>query len=100
MLTGRLTHRLSCAALPRSQGRTGRVVPAADIGEVPGLTRDPGGSRAAVAADQAVSNRGVEDPAELERVLRKAVAHDGPMLVDVIAEPLQDAAAPVSEWVA
>ena len=25
---------------------------------------------------------------------------DGPALVDVIAQPLQDAAAPVSEWVA
>ena len=29
-----------------------------------------------------------------------AIATDGPALVDVIAQPLQDAAAPVSEWVA
>ena len=42
----------------------------------------------------------VEDPAELEPAFRAAAAADGPTLVDVIAEPLQDAAAPVSEWVA
>lgn len=42
----------------------------------------------------------VEDPAELEGVLGEAVAHDGPTLVDIISQPLQDAAAPVSEWVA
>jgi len=55
---------------------------------------------AAVAAAYGVKSWRVEDPAELEGVLRKAIAHDSPTLVDVIAEPLQDAAAPVSEWVA
>ncbi|HSF95111.1 MAG TPA: thiamine pyrophosphate-binding protein [Thermohalobaculum sp.] len=55
---------------------------------------------AAVAAAYGVKSWRVEDPAELEGVLRKAIAHDGPTLVDIIAEPLQDAAAPVSEWVA
>jgi acetolactate synthase-1/2/3 large subunit len=55
---------------------------------------------AAVAAAYGVKSWRVEDPAELEGVLRQAIAHDGPTLVDVIAEPLQDAAAPVSEWVA
>jgi acetolactate synthase-1/2/3 large subunit len=57
-------------------------------------------NHAAVAAAYGVKSWRVADPAELEGVLRKAVAHDGPTLVDVIAEPLQDAAAPVSEWVA
>ena len=53
-----------------------------------------------MAAAYGVKSWRVEDPAELEGVLKKAIAHDGPTLVDVIAEPLQDAAAPVSEWVA
>ncbi len=55
---------------------------------------------AAVAAAYGVKSWRVEDPAELEGVMKKAIAHDGPTLVDVIAQPLQDAAAPVSEWVA
>lgn len=55
---------------------------------------------AAVAAAYGVKGWRVEDPGELERVMRDAIAHDGPTLVDVIAQPLQDAAAPVSEWVA
>ncbi|MPY70805.1 MAG: thiamine pyrophosphate-binding protein [Alphaproteobacteria bacterium] len=42
----------------------------------------------------------VEDPAELDRALAAAIAHDGPSLVDVICQPLQEANAPVSEWVA
>ena len=42
----------------------------------------------------------VEDPSKLEGALKAALAHDGPSLVDVIAQPLQDAKAPVSEWVA
>ncbi|ARP85622.1 thiamine pyrophosphate-binding protein [Bordetella genomosp. 9] len=40
----------------------------------------------------------VEDPAQLETALREAMEHDGPALVDVLAQPLQDAAAPVSQW--
>ncbi|MEM9061449.1 MAG: thiamine pyrophosphate-binding protein [Pseudomonadota bacterium] len=55
---------------------------------------------AAVAAAYGVKSWRVEDPADLDGVLRQAIAHDGPTLVDVIAQPLQDAAAPVSEWVA
>jgi acetolactate synthase-1/2/3 large subunit len=42
----------------------------------------------------------VEDPAQLEPALRKALEAGGPTLVDVIAQPLQEARAPVSEWVA
>jgi acetolactate synthase-1/2/3 large subunit len=55
---------------------------------------------AAVAAAYGVKSWRVEAPGDLERVMREAIAHDGPTLVDVIAQPLQDAAAPVSEWVA
>lgn len=42
----------------------------------------------------------VKDPADLEGTLRKALEADGPTLVDIHAQPLQDAKAPVSEWVA
>lgn len=42
----------------------------------------------------------VEDPAQLKPTLKKAVEAGGPTLVDVIAQPLNEARAPVSEWVA
>jgi len=55
---------------------------------------------AAVARAFGVKSWTVEDPAQLIPVLREAVAHDGPALIDVISQPLHEAAAPVSEWVA
>ena len=55
---------------------------------------------AAVAAAYGVKSFRVEDPAALGDSLARAIAHDGPTLVDVITQPLQDARAPVSEWVA
>ena len=42
----------------------------------------------------------VDDPAALGPAMKQVVRHDGPTLVDVISQPLQDANAPVSEWVA
>ncbi|MCV2867505.1 thiamine pyrophosphate-binding protein [Defluviimonas sp. WL0002] len=42
----------------------------------------------------------VEDPDQLEATLRAAVNHPGPTLVDIISQPLNEAAAPVSEWIA
>jgi acetolactate synthase I/II/III large subunit len=33
-------------------------------------------------------------------VLKKALASDGPTLVDIVCQPLHEARAPVSEWVA
>ncbi len=55
---------------------------------------------AAVAAAYGVKSWRVEDPRELRAVLKQAAEHGGPALVDVICQPLQDAQAPVSEWVA
>ena len=55
---------------------------------------------AAVAAAYGVKSWRVEDPRQLDAALGAAFAHDGPSLVDIVAQPLQDAAAPVSEWVA
>ena len=42
----------------------------------------------------------VENPAELRSVFAQASQHNGPALVDVISQPLQEANAPVSEWIA
>ncbi|MDP1532961.1 MAG: thiamine pyrophosphate-dependent enzyme, partial [Rubrivivax sp.] len=40
----------------------------------------------------------VEDPAELDAAIRAALAHDGPALIDVLSQELQDTAVPVSQW--
>ena len=40
----------------------------------------------------------VEDPAGLDGAVKAALAHDGPALVDVISQQLQDTAVPVSQW--
>jgi acetolactate synthase-1/2/3 large subunit len=42
----------------------------------------------------------VTDPKELNGVLKRALAFDGPTLVDIVCQPLHEAKAPVSEWVA
>jgi len=42
----------------------------------------------------------VEDPSKLGAALKEAIAFGGPALVDVVCQPLQEARAPVSEWVA
>lgn len=55
---------------------------------------------AAVAEGFGVKAWKVEDPADLDGALRAALEHGGPSLVDVICQPLDEAAAPVSEWVA
>jgi acetolactate synthase I/II/III large subunit len=40
----------------------------------------------------------VEDPADVDAAIKAALAHDGPALVDVISQELQDTAVPVSQW--
>ena len=42
----------------------------------------------------------VLEAAALEGVLKQALSHGGPALVDVVCQPLHEAKAPVSEWVA
>ena len=42
----------------------------------------------------------VSEPGALQPALAAAIAHDGPSLVDVVCQPLHEARAPVSEWVA
>lgn len=40
----------------------------------------------------------VADPSDLDAAVRAAVAHDGPTLIDVISQPLEESAVPVSRW--
>ena len=53
-----------------------------------------------MAAAFGVKSWRVTEPGDLGKTLEEALAHGGPAVVDVICEPLQDAQAPVSEWVA
>ena len=55
---------------------------------------------AAVARAFGLRSWTVEDPADLPGVLAEAIAHPGPTLIDVISQPLHEASAPVSEWIA
>lgn len=55
---------------------------------------------AAVAEAYGVKTWRVEDPAHLNSALAAAFEHGGPTLVDIVTQPLQEARAPVSEWVA
>ncbi len=55
---------------------------------------------AAIAAAYGIKSWRVDDPAKLKSVLAQAIEDPGPTLVDIISQPLQDAEAPVSEWIA
>ncbi len=55
---------------------------------------------ARVAEGFGLTARTVTDPRNLAATLEQAIAHDGPTLVDVVCQPLDEANAPVSEWVA
>ena len=53
---------------------------------------------ARVASAYGVKSWRVEDPDELGAVLRAALEHDGPALVDIVVQSLEAAAAPVLQW--
>jgi len=55
---------------------------------------------ARVAEAYGVKSWSVDDPAALRSAMAAALAHDGPSLVDIVTQPLHEARAPVSEWVA
>ena len=55
---------------------------------------------AKVAEAYGVKSWKVEDPTKLGSALKEAIAFGGPTLVDVVCQPLHEARAPVSEWVA
>jgi acetolactate synthase-1/2/3 large subunit len=55
---------------------------------------------AAVAAAFGMKTWRVTDPRQLAGVLKQAFAAGEPTLVDIVCQPLHEASAPVSEWVA
>lgn len=54
--------------------------------------------QAAIAAAYGVKSWRVEDPDQLHKVLAEAIAHDGPTLVDIVTQPLEQTNAPVRRW--
>ncbi len=54
--------------------------------------------QAAVAAAYGVTSWRVENPDDLHSVLKQAIAHDGPTLVDVVCQALEESNAPVRRW--
>ena len=55
---------------------------------------------AAVAAAFGVKSWRVTEPEDLDKTLKEALANGGPSLVDIVCQPLHEAKAPVSEWIA
>jgi len=55
---------------------------------------------AAVAAAFGVKSWRVSEPHELAKALHEALGHGGPSLMDIVCQPLEQAHAPVSEWIA
>ena len=55
---------------------------------------------ARIASAYGVRSWSVADPGDLAPALEAAIAHRRPSLVDVVCQPLEEARAPVSEWVA
>jgi acetolactate synthase I/II/III large subunit len=58
------------------------------------------GQHARIAEAYGIKAWRVEDPADLRPTLAKALEAGEPTLVDVVTQPLHEARAPVSEWVA
>jgi len=54
----------------------------------------------AVAAAYGIRSWRVTDPNQLGAVLKQALAAAEPTLVDIVCQPLHEAKAPVSEWIA
>ncbi|SDQ19135.1 acetolactate synthase-1/2/3 large subunit [Pseudovibrio sp. Tun.PSC04-5.I4] len=54
--------------------------------------------QAAVAAAYGVKSWRVENPDDLERILKEAIEHDGPTLIDVVCQALEESNAPVRRW--
>ena len=55
-------------------------------------------NHAAVAAAFGLKTWRVERPEELQDAVNQAFDHDGPTLIDVVCQPLEEAAAPVRRW--
>ncbi len=58
------------------------------------------GQHARIAEAYGVRSWRVAEPADLRPALAQALASEGPTLVEVLTQPLHEARAPVSEWIA
>ena len=82
---------------PSAGSRPGRR--AASAGAISRSISRPASTRASPRPTASRAWR-VEDPADLRPALAAALEAGGPALVDVVTQPLHEAQAPVSEWVA
>ena len=53
---------------------------------------------ARIAEEFGLKTWSVRTPGDVEAAIRAAIGHDGPTLVDIIAQPLEETAVPVSRW--
>lgn len=54
--------------------------------------------QAKVAEGFGIKSWSVQDPSELDTVMAAALAHDGPTLIDITTQALEETAAPVMRW--
>ena len=57
-------------------------------------------NHAAIAEAFGIRARRVERPAELAPAIEESLASDVPYLLDIVTQPLHEAKAPVSKWIA
>ena len=55
---------------------------------------------AAVASAYGIKSWTVSESNQLIKTIKESLKHNGPTLIDIISQPLQDARAPVSDWIA
>jgi acetolactate synthase-1/2/3 large subunit len=55
---------------------------------------------AAIARAYGLAARRVERPDDLGRAIEEGLSSPGPFLLDVVVQPLHEARAPVSKWIA
>ena len=53
---------------------------------------------AAIARAYGIAAHTVSDPADVGPVLEKALAYGGPVLIDILSQPLEESQVPVSQW--
>lgn len=53
---------------------------------------------ARIAEAYGIRSWSVSDPAQVDTAVREALAHDGPALIDIVSQVLQDTNVPVSAW--
>ncbi|MCK1465329.1 hypothetical protein IVB34_45005 [Bradyrhizobium sp. 2] len=57
-----------------------------------------GSNHARIAEAFGIKSWQVNDPNEIQAVFDASINHDGPTLIDIIAQPLEESKVPVSKW--